>query len=423
MFKDGAALPDTQTMTMQNQCGDAEAWRLLHRHKQQVAGLRLSDAFEKDPGRAQRFSLELQDLFVDFSKNLITDETRSLLLKLAEERELKKKIHELFAGGKVNKTEDRPALHTLLRAPEDYSLELDGVDLSRQAQDDLGRMFAVVEALRAGQLKGASGETISKVVNIGIGGSDLGPRLLSEALWEFRNGNIEVEFVANMDPFDIEQTLARSTPNATLFVIVSKSFATPETLANANRAKTWLLRHASADPGKHFIAISENLDAARQFGVSEQRCFKIWDWVGGRYSVWSCAGLTAAAALGVDNFKRFLAGAHVVDSHFHAAELDKNIPAIPGIDRRLAQQLLWPEGPCRGALRSKIEVPARLFKPADYGKQWQVGHHGRRRRGREHYADHLGRRWQQRATCVFSILAPGAAGDIHRFPVASDEPA
>lgn len=324
-------MPNTQTMTRQNQCGDTAAWCLLQKHKQQVAGLRLSDAFEKDPGRAQRFSLELQDLFVDFSKNLITDETRSLLLKLAAERELEQQIHELFAGGKVNKTEDRPALHTLLRAPEDYSLELDGVDLSRQAQDELGRMFAVVEALRTGQLKGAAGETISKVVNIGIGGSDLGPRLLSEALGEFQNGDIEVEFVANMDPFDIEQALARSTPNATLFVIVSKSFATPETLANANRAKTWLLRHACADPGKHFIAISENLDAARQFGVSEQRCFKIWDWVGGRYSVWSCAGLTAAAALGGHNFKRFLAGAHVVDRHFQTAELGKNIPAILGL--------------------------------------------------------------------------------------------
>ncbi len=301
---------------------------MLTAHQQQVADLRLRDVFERDPGRAKRFSLELEGLFIDFSKNLITDETLSLLLGLAEECELEKKLDELFKGYEVNNTEKRPALHTLLRAPENFSLFVDGVDLSRQVQDDLDKMFKVVNDLHEGQIKGATGKAISRVVNIGIGGSDLGPRLVDEALSEFRHDSIEIDFVANIDPFDIERVLNCANPETTLFIIASKSFTTPETLTNANRAKSWLIENGCDDTGKHFMAVSENAAAVERFGIDERYYFKIRDWVGGRYSIWSCIGMIAAIGIGEDNFKRFLAGAHALDSHFRSAEFNKNIPVI-----------------------------------------------------------------------------------------------
>ena len=309
-----------------------EAWRRLAEHRRRVAGLRLNDAFSRDPGRAQRFSLGLERVFVDFSKNLITDETLSLLLDLAGQRGLRDSIDGLFSGREVNTTERRPALHTLLRVPEDEQSGIQDTHklagIARQVRQERNRMFAFANELRAGQVKGATGKPVSRVINIGIGGSDLGPRLVIEALSGYRQEGIDIDFVANVDPFDIERALARSDPETTLFIIASKSFTTQETLVNANRAKRWLADNGCSDTGRHFLAVSGNAAAAERFGIGKDRYFRVEDWTGGRYSIWSGIGMSSAISIGEEHFREFLAGAHALDLHFRNAEFDDNIPVI-----------------------------------------------------------------------------------------------
>ena len=316
-----------------------KAWRLLAEHQRQVAQLRLREEFSRDPGRAQRFSLGLERIFVDFSKNLITDETLSLLQDLAGQRGLHGKIDELFSGHEVNTTERRPALHTLLRAPEEnrgqttFSQEEKEkkrglTPILRQVWQELNKMFEFARRLHAGQVKGATGKPITRVVNFGIGGSDLGPRLVVEALSEYQQEGIDIDFVANIDPFDIENVLARADPETTLFIVASKSFTTAETLVNAQRAQNWLRENGCRDTGQHFLAISANAAAVERFGIGTDRYFRIEDWTGGRYSIWSCVGMSSVISIGEDNFRRFLAGAHAVDLHFRSAEFRHNIPVI-----------------------------------------------------------------------------------------------
>ena len=309
-----------------------EAWHLLTGHRKHVAGLQLREEFGRDPRRAQRFSLGLDRIFVDFSKNLITGETLSLLLELADQRGLDKKIGELFSGHEVNTTERRPALHTLLRAPDDKIQDIHELsDVARQVRQERDRMFGFVRKLRAGEVEGATGRPISRVVNIGIGGSDLGPRLLAEALSEFHRDGIDIDFVANIDPFDMERVLANADPETTLFIIASKSFTTQETLINAKRAKRWLADNGCNNSSPHFLAVSGNAAAVERFGIAGDRYFRIGDWTGGRYSIWSCIGMSAAISIGEEHFRQFLAGAHALDSHFASAEFSANIPVILGL--------------------------------------------------------------------------------------------
>ena len=315
-----------------------QAWRLLAEHRRQLAGLRLDEAFSRDPGRAQRFSLGLGRIFVDFSKNLITDETLSLLLDLAGQRGLGNSIDELFSGHEVNTTERRPALHMLLRVPDGEpsvvpaeagtrsSAALAGI--VRQVREERNRMFDFANRLRAGQVKGSTGKPVARVINIGIGGSDLGPRLVIEALSESRREGIDIDFVANIDPFDIERALARADPETTLFIVASKSFTTQETLVNAGRAKRWLADNGCSDTGRHFLAVSGNAAAAERFGIGEDRYFKVEDWTGGRYSIWSCIGMSGAISIGEQRYRDFLAGAHAVDLHFRTTGLENNIPVV-----------------------------------------------------------------------------------------------
>ena len=317
------------------------AWRRLAEHGRQAAGLSVREAFARDPARARRLSLGLEPIFVDFSKNLITGETLSLLLDLAQQRGLRDRIGELFSGSEVNTTERRPALHTLLRAPGDVAATTpvqagtheshDLTPLLRQVRHDRARMFEFVRALRAGEVLGASGKPLSRVVNIGIGGSDLGPRLLVEALSEYRRDGIDLDFVANIDPCDIERALALAEPETTLFIVASKSFTTTETLVNARRAWDWLRDNGCADPGRHFLAVSGNAAAVERFGIGQDHCFRIEDWTGGRYSIWSCIGISAAISIGDEHYKQFLAGAHALDTHLATAELDANIPVLLGL--------------------------------------------------------------------------------------------
>ena len=331
-------------MTEQNDNSPEQtpAWRQLARHRKQVAGLSVPAAFAQDPERARRFSLGLERIFVDFSKNLITDETLSLLLKLAQQRGLQDRIGELFSGQAVNTTERRPALHTLLRQPENRGPAASGPDsglrrngalsgIARRVWQERERMFEFVRSLRAGEIRGAAGNPLSRVVNIGIGGSDLGPRLLVEALSEFRQDGIDIDFVANIDPADLERALARAEPGTTLFIVASKSFTTTETLANARRARDWLRDNGCTNPGRHFLAVSGNVGAVARFGIAEDRYFRMEDWTGGRYSVWSCIGMSAAISIGEEHYRQFLAGAHALDNHFATAGFAANVPVLLGL--------------------------------------------------------------------------------------------
>ncbi|MCY4283233.1 MAG: glucose-6-phosphate isomerase [Gammaproteobacteria bacterium] len=333
-----------------------EAWRQLAEHGRRMAGLCMKEEFAQDPGRAQRFSLGLEQLFVDFSKNLITDETLSLLLRLAQQRGLSERIEVLFSGHEVNTTERRPALHTLLRVPESQgevspspdsglarnanpclhkqgsSLAGDELpDIIRQTQHERERMFEFARALRAGEVAGAAGKPLSRVVNIGIGGSDLGPRLLVEALSDGQQDGADIDFVANIDPADIERALARAEPETTLFIVASKSFTTTETLVNARRAWAWLHDNGCTHPGRHFLAVSGNAAAVARFGIAKDRYFRIEDWTGGRYSIWSCIGISAALSIGAERYRQFLAGAHALDRHFATAKFAENIPVLLGL--------------------------------------------------------------------------------------------
>jgi glucose-6-phosphate isomerase len=304
---------------------DTPAWQKLLQHQQNISSLHIRDVFADDPGRADKFSIKLDDFYIDYSKHRVTTETLQLLFALADQSELKKQIGELISGSKVNVSEQRAALHTALRSPDSNT------DISKLVHNELSYMEQFVNKLHAGEVKGYSGKSIDTLINIGIGGSDLGPRMTCEALKDVKTSEIKFHFVANIDANEINSALSASDPETTLFIVSSKSFSTEETLTNAKTARQWLIEHGCNDPAKHFIAITANVPAAEEYGIPPENIFKIWDWVGGRYSVWSAIGLPVAASIGMDNFRKFLAGAHAMDEHFKNAPITKNIPAILGL--------------------------------------------------------------------------------------------
>jgi glucose-6-phosphate isomerase len=316
-----------QARTPRNPAG-TPAWRNLKQHHKKIADIHLRELFAADPERVSRFSLESGGLYVDYSKHRATDETLSLLLALAEEMQISHAIQELFDGDCVNSTEKRPALHTALRSSAGPEVRLHGKNISGVVQDELARLSQFIVQLHAGAIKGYTGRAIETLVNIGIGGSDLGPRLVTDALRHYHQTGLRIHFVANADPVAINNVLAESSPETTLFIVSSKSFTTQETLANAQRAQQWLCERGCRDVAGHLVAVTANADEAIKLGISPERIFHIWDWVGGRYSVWSAMGLPVAAAIGMDNFRDFLAGAHAMDRHFHSAPLARNIPVI-----------------------------------------------------------------------------------------------
>jgi glucose-6-phosphate isomerase len=308
-----------------------QIWQQLSAHYEEIAALHMRDLFDKEENRANTLSIRLDDLLVDFSKHRVTDKTLSLLFSLADSCDIPANISALFAGEKINSSEDRPALHPMLRAPADQSLQLDGEDIMPMIQSQLTRMREFVQRLHAGEIRGATGLAINKVINIGIGGSDLGPRLAIEALGAFKTGGIEVEFVSNLDPQDLHGVLASSNAETTMFIVASKSFTTLETRTNADAAKNWLRLNGCKELERHIVAVTTNKTAALDFGAIDDYIFYFWDWVGGRYSLWSAVGLPIAIAVGMDNFENMLAGAHVVDTHFQSQAAEKNIPVILGL--------------------------------------------------------------------------------------------
>lgn len=304
------------------------AYRALKEHARAQAALRTLDLFAQDASRAERFAVEAAGLYLDYSKQPLTDETLRLLLGLAGERGLPQAIQSLLSGEKLNNTERRAALHTALRRPEHLPLLLDGSDVMPQVAAVLKRMEDFTGAILDGRWLGVAGARITDVVNIGIGGSDRGPRLVCRALRHVASGP-RAHFVSNLDAAQLEEVLAELQPGSTLFVICSKTFTTSETLSNARLAKAWLAaRVGEASVARHMVAVSTNVGAAQEFGIPAENVFGFWDWVGGRYSLWSSVGLVIALALGMDVFRRLLAGAYMMDEHFAEAPLARNMPVL-----------------------------------------------------------------------------------------------
>ncbi|MBM0226092.1 MULTISPECIES: glucose-6-phosphate isomerase [Micromonospora] len=311
-----------------------DEWQALRKHAEAMRGTHLRELFAADGQRGERLTGDVADLHVDYSKNLITDETLGLLTALAERVRLTDRIAAMFSGARINSTEDRAVLHTALRLPREASLVVDGQDVVADVHALHDRMSAFAERVRSGNWRGHTGERISTVVNIGIGGSDLGPVMAYEALKAYRDAGITCRFVSNIDPTDIHDKTTDLDPATTLFIVASKTFSTQETLANANQARRWLLAGLDADDpaiARHFVAVSTNEQRVRDFGIDPENMFGFWDWVGGRYSLPSAVGLSVMLAIGPERFREMLAGYHAVDEHFRTTPVERNLPALLGL--------------------------------------------------------------------------------------------
>jgi glucose-6-phosphate isomerase len=309
------------------------AWRALRAHQQEVAPLHMRDLFARDPGRFARFSLRLGDILFDYSKNRITAETMTLLVDLARQAGLEEAIAAMFAGQKINTTEERAVLHVALRNRANRPILVDGQDVMPQVNRTLDRMRVFSETVRSGAWQGYTGQAITDVVNIGIGGSDLGPRMVVTALTPYVKPGLRFHFVSNVDGTDIVETLRAVQPETTLFLVASKTFTTQETMTNATTARVWFLEAAGDEAAiaRHFVAMSTNVMGVTAFGIDPHNMFEFWDWVGGRYSLWSAVGLSIALAIGMDRFEALLEGAHRVDEHFRIIPLAENIPVVMGL--------------------------------------------------------------------------------------------
>jgi glucose-6-phosphate isomerase len=305
------------------------AWQALVRHYETVCSLHMQDLFAADEKRFARFSLRLDDLLLDFSKNRITEETLGLLVRLAGEAGVEERRTAMFEGARINSTENRAVLHVALRNRSKRPIFVDGVDVMPDVRRVLEQMRGFSDAVRSGAWHGAGGHPITDVVNIGIGGSDLGPVMVCEALKPFARDGLNSHFVSNVDASHIHQVLKRCRPETTLFIIASKTFTTQETLANARTARAWTVAALGEDAvARHFVALSTNREAVAAFGIDTDNMFAFWDWVGGRYSLWSAIGLSIAIAIGFERFEELLAGAFDMDEHFRTAPLASNMPVI-----------------------------------------------------------------------------------------------
>ena len=306
------------------------AWKELENYFATFKGTQMKDMFAKDSQRAAKYSLQFEDIFVDFSKNLIDEKVMSLLLKLAEECGLKEAIEAEFTGEKINKTEKRSVLHIALRNRSNTPIYSDGKDVMPDVNRVLAQMKDFSEKIISGEWKGYTGKAIKSIVNIGIGGSDLGPLMVTEALKPYKKPNITSYFVSNIDGTHMAETLKKVDPETTLFIVASKTFTTLETMTNAQTAKDWFLKAAKDEKAvaKHFVALSTNAKAVSEFGIDTNNMFEFWDWVGGRYSLWSAIGLSIACNIGFENFQELLEGAHAMDKHFRNTEFSKNLPVI-----------------------------------------------------------------------------------------------
>ena len=305
-----------------------KAWRELQAHYNDTKNLHMKDLFAQDLERANKFTTKWDDFYVDFSKNRITEETLNLLLQLADEVKLKEAIESQFSGEIINQTEGRAVLHTALRAPKTSGFMVDGVNVMPEIHKVKQQMEAFTNEVVNGERKGFTGKAFTNIVNIGIGGSDLGPAMVVDSLQYYKN-HLTTHFVSNVDGDHVNEVIKKLDPETTLFVVVSKTFTTQETLSNANTLKDWFLKSAKEDAiAKHFVAVSTNIESVKNFGIDENNVFPMWDWVGGRFSLWSAVGLSVSLAVGYDNFDSLLKGAHKMDTHFKNEDFKTNIPVV-----------------------------------------------------------------------------------------------
>ena len=305
-------------------------WQELQQHYQQIKDIHLNDWFKSDSERFNKFSVEFGDILLDYSKNRITEKTLELLVELATQAGLKEWTEKMFSGDAINHTEKRAVLHVALRNRANAPIYVDGQNVMPNVNAVLGKMRAFTEKVRSGEWKGATGKSITDIVTLGIGGSDLGPYMVCETLKPYGKTGLNVHFVSNVDGTHLAEALKKVKPETTLFVIASKSFATQETIANAKSAKRWFLNHINDESAvaKHFVAVSTNTTAVTSFGIDPKNMFEFWDWVGGRYSLWSAIGLSIALFIGMDNYEELLQGAFEMDAHFNSMPFHKNIPVI-----------------------------------------------------------------------------------------------
>ncbi|MDA8127586.1 MAG: glucose-6-phosphate isomerase [Betaproteobacteria bacterium] len=304
--------------------------RDLRAHQAALAGVHMRDLFAADPARFERFSLQVGELLLDYSKNRITDETMGLLVRLAEEADVAGWRERMFHGDKINNTENRAVLHVALRNRGNHPVFVDGDDVMPKINAVIERMGVFAERVRSGEWRGYTGERITDVVNIGIGGSDLGPQMVYQALKPYRHPRLKVHFISNVDGAHVKETLEALNPETTLFIVSSKTFTTQETMTNAHYAREWFLAQSQAEKhvARHFVAVSTNREAVAAFGIDPANKFEFWDWVGGRYSLWSAIGLSIVLAVGAERFIELLEGAHAMDEHFRHAPLARNMPVI-----------------------------------------------------------------------------------------------
>ena len=306
------------------------AWKKLSAHYNQIKDIHMRDLFDKDPVRFSKFSIQFEEMLVDFSKNIMTEETLNLFLELAQEIGVKEAIESMFLGDKINETENRAVLHIALRNRSNSAIIVDGENVMPKVNTVLEKMEKFSNKVISGQWLGYTGKPITDIINIGIGGSDLGPVMVTEALKPYAKQNISVHFVSNVDGTHITETLEKLNPETALFLIASKTFTTQETMTNAHTARNWFIEHAIDEKhvARHFVALSTNKDRVAEFGIDTANMFEFWDWVGGRYSLWSAIGLSIACTIGYENFIDLLEGAHAMDRHFRETPFNANIPVI-----------------------------------------------------------------------------------------------
>lgn len=311
---------------------ETEAYKYLADHFIDINQKSIKDLFAEDADRFNKFSVFFEDILLDYSKNRITDETLALLIQLARECKLDEAIKAMYNGDKINETEDRSVLHIALRNLSNTPILADGKDVMPEVDAVLAKMEKFSNSIISGEWKGYTGKAITDIVNIGIGGSDLGPVMVTEALKHYKN-HLNIHFVSNIDGTHIAETLSGLNAETTLFLVASKTFTTQETMTNAHSARSWFLENGAKedDIAKHFVALSTNAKDVSAFGIDTENMFEFWDWVGGRYSLWSAIGLSISLSIGFDNFKELLAGAHATDNHFKTAEFESNIPVILGL--------------------------------------------------------------------------------------------
>jgi glucose-6-phosphate isomerase len=314
-------------------CTATPAWKALLDHRQEMEHIHMRDLFVQNPGRFETFSLQFGDILFDYSKNRITEKTMHLLLDLVRQTNLADQIAAMFSGEKINNTEGRAVLHGALRNRSNRPIYVDGTDVMPEVNRVLAKMRTFTESVRSGEWKGYTGKPITDIVNIGIGGSDLGPRMVTDALKPYVKPDLRLHFVSNVDGTDVAEALKRLDPETALFLVASKTFTTQETMANAHSARAWFLETAQDEKAiaRHFVAMSTNTAGVAAFGIDTANMFEFWDWVGGRYSLWSAIGLSIALGLGMDSFEELLAGAHKVDEYFRTTPFEQNIPVIMAV--------------------------------------------------------------------------------------------